>query len=109
MRQTLIVTSTNDARGSCLRELHLEDDGSLVIEGHEVGRGVANSWGDGLTEDEFSPALVPVAVDQMRALAALGDGALPDALKACFGNTAGREEFLRTPDIKNRFWSSIGD
>ena len=50
VRRTMVMESNRDERGWQRRELHEEPDGTLVIEGQDLGSGVADFWGGGMSE-----------------------------------------------------------
>lgn len=109
MDETVVMENTRDERGSFYRALRLQDDGSLVIEGQDLGRGVSDFWGDGLSEYEFARTVAPSDVAQLRAAAALDDSNLLQALKSRFKTTSALETFLSDHSIETTFWSRVGD
>ncbi len=109
MRLTLVVMNRRDEKGSLLGELHADQDGTLVIEGHDLGSGVSDFWGDGLTEYEFARTLSPAAVAELRLSLGIGDAPLLEALGSRFQTTGALEEYLKTNEIETTFWSRVGD
>lgn len=109
MSETVDMENTRDERGSFYRALRLQEDGSLVIEGHDIGRGVSDFWGAESSEYEFARTVAPSAVAQLRVAAALDDSNLLQALKSRFGTTAELETFLSDHGIETTFWSRVGD
>jgi len=110
MRQTEVFDERRDADGTYYRAVHLNEDGSLTIEGHDVGPGVEAIFGDGCTEYEFERTLDIDAVRQLRE--ALGIGAespLLTLLKSRFKTTAAIEDFVDDEKIPAEFWSRIGE
>ena len=109
MSETVDMENTRNERGSFHRVLRLQDDGSLVIEGQDIGRGVSDFWGAESSEYEFARTVAPSAVVQLRVAAALDDSNLLQALKSRFGTTAELETFLSDHGIETTFWSRVGD
>jgi hypothetical protein len=72
-RRTLVVQNIRDERGWLRRELHAEEDGSLVIEGQDLGSGVSDFWGEGMGEYEFTRTVSPAAVAELRLSLGIGD------------------------------------
>ena len=44
MKESLGIAGVKDERDLYYQALHLEDDGRLVIEGHDLGSGVGEGW-----------------------------------------------------------------
>jgi hypothetical protein len=103
------MRSGRDERGWLRRELHAEEDGTLIIEGHDLGSGVSDAWGDGLTEYEFVRTVSPAAVEELRQSLGIGNGPLLDALNSRFETTIALEEYLKVNGIETTFWSRVGD
>jgi len=109
VRRTLVVQNMRDERGWLLRELHADEDGTLVIEGQDLGSGVSDFWGDGLTEYEFTRTLSPVAVAALRLSLGIGDAPVLEALGSRFETTGALEQYLEAHGIESSFWSRVGD
>ena len=60
MKQTVVISQKNDDKGYFYRAIHLEDDGRLVIEGHDLGSGV-DFFGGESSEYEFFRTIWPPA------------------------------------------------
>ena len=105
----MVVENSHDERGWQRRELHAKEDGTLVIEGHDLGSGVSDFWGDGLTEYEFTRTLSPAAVAELRLSLGIGDAPLLEALGSRFETTGELEEYLKVNGIETTFWSRVGD
>ncbi len=112
MAQEMTFEQSDDERGFCRRSVSLLDDGSLQIEGHDLGRGVENFWGSGLDEYEFSRTVPPDGVIRLRAILDLGDGDdLLGTLHARYGRPGGTrelEQLLRDRGIESQFWNRVG-
>ena len=88
------------------------DDGSIVIEGQDLGPGVERAFGEGNTEYEWAWSIKPDAVEAM--VAALGGDEGDDALQllknwseAHGGKDPGND--LREAGVAIEFWSRVGD
>lgn len=103
----LMLSMTRDERGFSRRSICLESDGSLVIEGHDLGPGVSDSWG--ASEYEFARTVGPAGVAELRRAADLGDAPLLEAIRDRFGDTSRLERFLQDHRIESSLWSRIGD
>jgi hypothetical protein len=103
------MENSRDERGSYRRELHVDKDGTLIIEGHDLGSGVSNFWGDGLTEYEFTRTLSPAAVAELRLSLGVAEAPLLEALGSQFETTGALEEYLKVNGIETTFWSRVGD
>ena len=109
LRQTMVMTSRRDEKGWLRRELHEKEDGTLVIEGHDLGSGCPDSWGEGLTEYEFTRTLASAAVAELRVSLGIGDGPLLEALDARFGPPMNWRNTSRSNGIETAFWSWVTD
>lgn len=109
VRRTIVMTNRRDKQGWLLRELHADEDGTLVIEGHDLGSGVSNAWGDGLTEYEFVRTVSPAAVAELRLGLSIGDDPILEALGSRFETTRALEAYLEANGIETAFWSRVGD
>jgi hypothetical protein len=101
-----------DADGLRRLDVVLRDDGSLVIEGQDLGAGVERFWGAGLTEYEWTRTVEREHVPRLAA--ALGGGPDADVLalieEAFAGEkAAGLEALLEQEGIPFQSWSRIGD
>lgn len=76
----LTMSTTQDDRGYSRRSLGLRPDGTLVIEGQDLGRGVEEFWGK--SECEFARSVEPDSVNLLRAAAGIGDGPLLEAIRS---------------------------
>jgi hypothetical protein len=103
---------TDDERGYCRRSVRLLEDGSLRIEGHDMGGGVEDFWGQGLDEYEFYRTVPPDGVQSLREILGLeADDDLLGDLHARFGRPGGTyelEQLLQAHGIHTEFWSRVG-
>jgi hypothetical protein len=110
----LTLDHRDDDQGLWRRTLTLRDDGSLVLDGHDLGRGVSDVFGEGVDEYEFARTVAVDQVDQLRrALGVCGDD---DELRATLeerfarpGGSHAFELFLTDHGIRSEFWNRIGN
>jgi hypothetical protein len=109
----LTLEHRDDNQGLWRRTLTLRDDGSLVLEGHDLGRGVSEVFGEGVDEYEFARTVAADQVDQLRrALGVRGDDELRATLEKRFARPGGShafEQFLTEHGIRSEFWNRIGN
>ena len=86
-----------------------EADGSLVIEGQDLGSGVSDFWGAGLSEYEFTRTLSTAAVTELRRALGIGEAPLLEAVASRFKTTGDLESYLKATGIESTFWSRVGD
>jgi hypothetical protein len=108
-RRTLVVQNIRDERGWSRRELHADEDGSLVIEGHDLGSGVSDFWGQGMGQYEFTRTVSPAGVVELRLSMGIGDAPLLESLGSRFSTTRALEEYLEAKGIETEFWSWVTD
>lgn len=90
------------------RAVHLNADGELTIEGHDLGPGVERIFG--CTEYEFERSLSTPETSELRELLGLSaDDDLLAAIGQRFEFTSDLEKFLKEHEIEGRFWNRIGD
>jgi len=109
VKQTVVISQKSDEQGYFYRAIHLEDDGSLVIEGQDIGSGVGDFFGGENSEYEFFRTVRPQDVARLRRLADVGDANLLDSLRDRFDSTRSLETFLEQHGIESDFWSRVGD
>ena len=109
VRRTVVMEDSQDFRGWQRRELHEEANGSLVIEGQDLGSGVSDFWGGGQTEYEFTRTIAPPAVGALRLALQIGDTPLLEVLEMRFETTSDFEAYLTANGIETSFWSRVGD
>ncbi len=107
---SITLRHTHDNLGT--RHLHatLSADGTLTIEGQDVGDGVEQVFGPGNREYEWAWTLRPQAAAQLAAALSSGDDLL-SALAARFSNEAAADlhSFLDEHSIQYDAWSRMGD
>lgn len=101
---------SNDEDNFVRRSVSLDPDGTLRIEGHDMGAGPEAFWGD--TEYEFERTVRPGDVERLRDVLGLGTGDdLIAVLAARFNGSGGSlrlEQLLKAEGIPSEFWSRIG-
>lgn len=106
-----VLEESNDEKGTCVRRVSLAPDGSLRLEGHDLGPFVQQFFGH--SEYEFVRTVSPAGVDQLRRELGLGpDDDLLSTLAARFQGPGGSnllEKFLAAKGIESEFWNRIGD
>jgi len=108
MKQTVVISQKNDEKGYFYRAIHLEDDGSLVIEGQDIGRGVEDFFGGDSSEYEFFRTIRPPAVAELERLSGISHTGLLENLRDHFGTTSALEEYLEGGGIVLTVWSRVG-
>jgi hypothetical protein len=108
------VTLRSEGEG---REWHglsicLDENGDVKIEGQDLGPSVAEWWGEGRTEYEWTIAIGTADVSAyVRCLGgAPGDDVL-ELVRGCYGRDPGcvSKRFLDEQGIPNDLWSRVGD
>lgn len=114
----VVLRNFQDAHGSRFLEATLEPDGSLLIEGQDLGEGVEAIFGAGLREYEWrwrvAPEHVPTLADRVAAaLEAPPDLGILALLFLLYeeGGGLGVERFIGPGEdrIAADFWSRVGD
>ena len=103
----LVVEQRNDADGLLVRRLHWYADGSLAVEGHDIGAGVERFFGN--SEYEFWRRYSP---DEARSILESVDlpGLEPlTEISQHFASTHALEEHAKALGIEGAFWSRVGD
>ena len=106
-----VLEESHDERGTCVRRVRLTPEGSLRLEGHDLGPMVQQFFGH--SEYEFVRGVSAPGVARLRTALGLGtDDDLIAALAAEFQGEGGSnrlEKFLETHGIESEFWNRIGD
>ncbi len=113
-RLTLVTVHERVDNTSVYRALHADDDGSLVVEGQDLGQGVGDFWGAGFTEYEFERRLDHAALMRVRAVLGVDESEpILAVLAARLGPlrevTTRLEQLVSDNDIESHFWSRVGD
>jgi hypothetical protein len=110
--ERVILRDTRDASGTRFLEARVGPDGTLRIEGQDLGRGVTEVFGEGLSEYEWWWRLPPDHLDE--AAATLG-GAPGEPILAVIGRWGAAHpgadpgSALREAGLPIDFDSRIGD
>ena len=108
--QSVVLRHTKDALGSRYLQATLRGNGNVVIEGQDLGKGVEDVFGEGLTEYEFAMTIQAADIPGLlKALEAQGDvlSALQHQFKSHTSTEPGT--FLNTHNVPYEFWSRLGD
>jgi len=109
---TITLREWRDADGFRRLSVDRRPDGSIFIEGHDLGPGVERVFGTGLTEYEWAWVVGPDAVPAV--VAALGGRAGDDPLPLLAAWSAAHGgvdpgSHLREAGVAIEFWSRVGD
>jgi hypothetical protein len=108
----LTLDHPDDDQGLYRRTLTLREDGSLVLEGQDLGRGVSDVFGKDIDEYEFARTVAADRVDELlRVLGVSGDDDRRATLEERFARPGGShafELFLTDHGIRSEFWNRIG-
>ena len=104
------LRDTRDEGGSRHLSGSLKGDGTLVIEGQDLGPGVEGFFGSGLTEYEWAWIIRPPEVNTLKMALACEDDVLV-ALRDRFSGdaAAGLQPFLDDNGVSYEPWSRVGD
>jgi hypothetical protein len=106
--RTVVLADVRDENGTVWRAVTLNEDGSLAISGHDLGRGVERFFGCG--EYEFERLLSAPAVKALYELLTVpADADLLAAIADRFPSGSGLEAFVRDHGIESQFWNRVGD
>ncbi len=110
MITNVTLRDTRDEGGSRYLGARLKADGTLLIEGQDLGPGVENFFGPGLTEYEWAWIIRPPGVRKLKLALACDDDVLA-ALRDRFSGdaAAGLKPFLDDNGIPYEPWSRVGD
>lgn len=115
--QTAVLRDEKTANGSRSVSARIAPEGELIVEGHDLGKGVDSLLG----YREYEWTITIAAADTPKLLHALnGNGVsgllrrrrtLLDALRSRFSNDRanGLEPFLKERGIPYAFWNRVGD
>lgn len=96
----------SDDNGLMYREVRIDDDGTLVIAGHDVNSGIEGPY----SEYEFTRSVAGPDVPQLlQSLDAASDADPLAVLRERFSSTAEIEEHLEAHGVPSRFSNWIGD
>jgi hypothetical protein len=102
MGDSVTLRSSRDANGSQHLSASLQSNGTLSIDGQDIGR----------TQGEYEWALTiqPPEVEKLKTALACGDDVLAALATKFSGDAAaGLETFLNSNGVSYEFWSRLGD
>jgi len=110
MNTYVTLRDLQDEEGSRHLCARLQNDGTLRIEGHDLGPGVARFFGAGMTEYEWVWLIKPPDV-QTLSLALADENDILTTLKKRFSGDAAAslQTFLDENEVPYEAWSRIGD
>ena len=104
------LRDTHDEGGSRHLSASLKDDGTLLIEGQDIGPGVEEFFGSGLTEYEWAWLIRPPGVKTLKLALACDDDVLTALRDRFSGDTAADlQPFLDDNGVRYEPWSRVGD
>ena len=109
-RKSVILRDIHDELGSRSLTASLSDDGTLTIEGQDLGDGVEQCFGPENREYEWAWTIQSSNVPKLRLALDARDDVLA-AMAAKFSNDAtfDFDAFIEDQDIPYEFWSRIGE
>jgi hypothetical protein len=107
--RSVTLRDIHDHLGSRHLAVSLSADGTLTIEGHDLGKGVEQTFGDGNREYEWAWTVRSEHIPHLVAALDAGDDVLA-ALATRFSNDAAAalKSFLDERAIPHECWSRIG-
>ena len=110
MANRVTLRDTHDVGGRRRLTARLEEDGTLIIDGQDLGPGVERFFGPGMTEYEWAWTIRPQGVKTLKQALSCSDNVLV-ALRARFSGDAasGIQPFLNENGIPYEPWSRVGD
>lgn len=110
MRSYIVLRDTQDKGGRRQLSACLQGDGTLLIEGHDMGPGVSNWFGPDVTEYEWSISLPPSGVEKLKLALSCQDDLLTALLDRFSGEASGGlQAFLDKHAGPYDFWSRAGE
>lgn len=108
--RSVTLRDVRDEQGIRFLGASFAADGTLMIEGHDIGDGVEQFFGPGNREYEWAWTIPAQHLPQLATALGAGDDLLA-ALAARFSNehAAGLQPFLDEQGIPYDFWSRVGD
>ncbi len=107
---TVTLRDSRDQDGARRLDARLQSDGTLLIEGQDIGPGVERFFGPGMTEYEWAWTIRPQSVTALKKALKSDDDVL-SALKDRFSGAAAADlkPFLDDNGVAYEAWSRVGD
>jgi hypothetical protein len=108
----LTLRSEHDERGVHSLSLCFEENGDVKIEGQDLGPGVAEWFGEGRTEYEWTITISATDVPAyVRGLGGNPGDNIPELVRTCYNRDPHcvSTRFLQEHGIPNDLWSRVGD
>ncbi|TVQ39769.1 MAG: hypothetical protein EA370_04435 [Wenzhouxiangella sp.] len=110
MLKYVSLLETRAGGGSRQTGARLKDDGTILIEGHDLGPGVDVFLGAGMTEYEWALSIKPPGVRALKMALACDDDVLAALGQRFSGDaSADLQPFLDSNDVPYEFWSRLGE
>ena len=111
-RARVVLRNLRDARGVRHLQATRQPDGGILIEGQDLGPGVEEVFGQGLTEYEWTWEIKAADVPAVVGVLDGREGDDPLVLLAAWAAAHGRIDpgsHLQQAGVQIEFWSRIGD
>lgn len=102
----LVMIDQRDEKGLMYRAVRLAGE-RLIVEGHDLGRGVEEFWG--MSEYEFTRTYTAEQTSELAAALGCTLDDLLTTVKARFSATSELEKFALAHGLKPDHWSRVGD
>ena len=110
MRRYIVLRDTQDGDGRRQLSAYLQSDGTLLIEGHDMGPGVARTLGPDITEYEWAISIPSSGVQRLKLALSCQDDILAAVLNRFSGDASGElQGFLDKHAGPYDFWSRAGE
>ncbi|TVQ30924.1 MAG: hypothetical protein EA370_13325 [Wenzhouxiangella sp.] len=104
------LRETRDEGGSRQTGASLHDDGTIVVEGRDLGPAVEAFFGPGMTEYEWALSISPPGVEVLKMALACDDNVLTALRDQFSGDAAAKlQSFLDDNAVPYEFWSRAGE
>ena len=112
MTGSVVLRDSEDANGTRYLEARMSGGRDLIVEGHDIGKGVSGSFGEGISEYEWNYTIkkenIPLLIKALGGKE--GDDILELIADRCTGEAAQNlEEVIRDNNIPHEFWNHMGD
>jgi hypothetical protein len=108
--KAVVLRDSRDESGSRFLGASISADGTLTINGQDLGKGVEEFFGEGDFEYEWTWTIAPKDVTRLMSALESGDDVLAGLAKRFSDDAAsGLQPFLKENEIPYYAWSRIGD